>query len=136
MSEDRGVGLPCTPVPAWVAEAGHDQEPSCSEPRTADDSMVHKMKRHIEEKEVPVNLLRKEIGEADKSCYDVREVLSPPRVCAVAREKGMRGGWSEDIKVQDPKTGRSYDLRNLKGQQQVKKMLRRDRPIVLVVAPP
>ncbi len=40
------------------------------------------------------------------------------------------------IKVQDPSTGRSYDLRNLKDQQVVKKTLKRDRLTVLVVSPP
>ena len=41
-----------------------------------------------------------------------------------------------DIVTRDPVTGKSYDLRNPKDQKEVKKMLRRDCPTVVVVSPP
>ena len=71
-----------------------------------------------------------------RSRHDVCEVFSPPRICASAREQGLRGGWSVDIAIRDPSTGRSFDLRNTKDQREVKRMIRRDCPTVLVVSPP
>ena len=48
----------------------------------------------------------------------------------------MEGSWPIDIAIRDPSTGRRFDLRNSKDQSVVKKMIRRDRPTVLVVSPP
>ena len=68
--------------------------------------------------------------------YDVCEVFSPPRMCAAANRHGLRGGWSIDMAISDPNTGRKYDLRNSKDQGEVKRLIRRDCPTVLVVSPP
>ena len=48
----------------------------------------------------------------------------------------MRGGWSVDLSIRDPRTGRRFDLRNSKDQNEVKRVIKRDRPTVLVVSPP
>ncbi len=70
------------------------------------------------------------------SRYDVCEVFSPPRICPVATEQGLRGGWSIDMAVPEPGTKRRFDLRNQRDQNEVKRRIRRDGPTVVVVSPP
>ena len=70
------------------------------------------------------------------SRYDVCEIFSPPRVAQRARETGRRGGWSLDISEADPITGRTWDLLCPKTVAQVKAMMRRDRPRLLIASPP
>ena len=53
----------------------------------------------------------------DTRRFDVCEVFSPPRVCPVATQQGARGGWSLDISVNDPGSGRSETLRIKKGSR-------------------
>ena len=72
----------------------------------------------------------------DQSTYDVCEVFSPPRICATANEHGLRGGWPIDMAVRVPSTGRQFDLRSSKDQREVKLLIRRDCPTVIVVSPP
>jgi len=72
----------------------------------------------------------------DQDKYDVCEVFSPPRICAAARKQGLTAGWSLDISVKDPETGRKFDLRNPKDQKEAKRLIRSDCPTVLVVSPP
>ncbi len=38
--------------------------------------------------------------------------------------------------IRDPNTGRRFDLRNSRDQEEVKRLVRRDCPIVLIVSPP
>ena len=66
----------------------------------------------------------------------MRDVFPPPRMCAAARERGLTRGWSIDMSFRDPSTGRIFDLRNQKDQMEVKKMIKRDCPLVLIVSPP
>jgi len=68
--------------------------------------------------------------------FDVCEVFSPPRICPYANTHGLRGGWSIDMTVREPTTGRKFDLRNSRDQKEVKRMVRRDCPTVLIVSPP
>ena len=72
----------------------------------------------------------------EESKYDVCEVFSPPRICVAATEHGLRGGWSIDIATNERNTMRRFDLRNQKDQSEVKRMIRRDCPTVVVVSPP
>ena len=53
-----------------------------------------------------------------------------------AKEFGLKGGWSVDDRVEDPITKRTYDLRNRKDQNEIRRMIRRDKPLVLTVSPP
>ncbi len=53
----------------------------------------------------------------DQSTNGVCEVFSPPRICATATEHGLRGGWSIDMAVREPSTGRRFDLRNKKDER-------------------
>ena len=68
--------------------------------------------------------------------YDIAELFSPMRMTGMAEEFGLRGGWSVDDRCTDPITGRTYDLRSKKDQNEVRKMIRRDRPLVLTASPP
>ena len=70
------------------------------------------------------------------SKYDIAELFSPVRMTGMAKEFGLRGGWSVDDRCTDPITGRTYDLRLRKDQNEVRKMIRKDRPLVLTVSPP
>ena len=70
------------------------------------------------------------------SKYDVAELFSPVRMTGMAKEFGLNGGWSIDDRCTDPITGRTYDLRSKKDQNKVRKMIRKDRPLVLTVSPP
>ena len=97
---------------------------------------LEEFKKSIEEKEESIHFLKKEVEKMDRSRYDICEVFSPPRVCVVASDHGLRAGWSLDVKTRDPITGSCYDLRNPKDQKEVKNMIRRDCPTVLVVSPP
>ena len=70
------------------------------------------------------------------SKYDLAELFSPPRMTEMTEAFGLKGGWSIDDKCTDPITGRTYDLRNKKDQNEVRRMVRRDKPLVLTVSPP
>ena len=70
------------------------------------------------------------------SRYDVCEVFSPPSICPVASEQGLKGGWPIDMAVPESGTNRRFDLRNQKDQNEVKRRIRRDCPTVVVVSPP
>lgn len=72
----------------------------------------------------------------ENSIYDVCEVFSPPRICAAATEHGLRGGWPIDMAVCEPNTKRRFDLRGRKDQSEVKRLIRRDCPTMVVVSPP
>ncbi len=81
--------------------------------------------KNLEDQEESTNFLKKQVERTDRSRYDICEVFSPPRVCVVATDHGLRGGWSIDVSTRDPITGKCYDLRNPKEQKEVKKRIRR-----------
>ena len=68
--------------------------------------------------------------------YEVCEIFSPPRTCQRARELGRKGGWSLDIKVEDPITRQKWDLSDKRVVARVKEMIRKDSPQLLVASPP
>ena len=51
------------------------------------------------------------------SKYDIAELFSPVRMTGMAKEFGLKGGWSVDDRCTDPITGRTYDLRTKKGSE-------------------
>ena len=66
----------------------------------------------------------------------VCEAFSPPRATRRALERGMRGGWALDLQSPDPVTQKTYDLGCLRTVARVKAMLKKDRPLMLIVSPP
>ena len=125
------MALSCTPVRARVAETGHLEEDKAALP-CAPDAPNWKGSRVPPRSRTQIRVP----GTESRPIHDVCEVFSPPRICAAAREQGLKGGWSVDLTIRDPGTGRSFDLRNPKDQKEVKRMIRRDRPTVLIVSPP
>ena len=68
--------------------------------------------------------------------FDLCEVFSPPRTVVVAKENGLRGGWSLDIRHEDGTTGRSWDLSRREEMDSVFELLRRDKPFMVTLSPP
>ena len=50
--------------------------------------------------------------------------------------RGTRRRWSIDLSFRDPGTGRIIDLRNPSDQKEVKRVIKRDCPAVLIASPP
>ena len=67
--------------------------------------------------------------------YEVCELFSPSRVAGAASAKGLRGGWSLDLNHPDPITGAEWDLSEVRAQQQVWKLIRRDKPLCIGLSP-
>lgn len=74
--------------------------------------------------------------ERREEVFDVCEVFSPPRICAAARKRGFKGGWSIDMNYRDPNSGQIFDIRRPSDQKEFKKRVRRECPMVLIVSPP
>ena len=68
--------------------------------------------------------------------FDVCEAFSPPRVALRARERGLRDGWSLDIRHADGRTRRRWNLADLSEAEEVFKMVERDKPQLVVLCPP
>ena len=84
--------------------------------RAGETDKIEKFEKIPEEQEMPIDFLKKQVEKADRSRYDICEIFSPPRVCVVATDHGLKGGWSLDVNTRDPVTGKCYDLRNAKEQ--------------------
>ena len=68
--------------------------------------------------------------------YDVCEVFSQPRVVPVAEERGLRAGWSLDVKSVDKTTGRSWNLLDPVQREMAFDLVRRDKPHTVILSPP
>ena len=78
-----------------------------------------------------------DVKAASQECaYDVCEIFSPPRVCKIATEMGMRGGYSLDMTWRDEVTGRPWNLLEEKNQHRLWGLLKKSRPRLLVASPP
>ena len=76
------------------------------------------------------------VEDKPKNKYDLVDLFSPPRMTSMTGKFGLKGGWSIDDRAEDPVTKRTYDLRNKKDQNEVLRMIRRDKPLVITVSPP
>ena len=94
-----------------------------------------------EEQEPPRKKSRKQELQAlqgEDRNFEVCEIFTPPRVTKRLKDRpgsDLRAGWSVDKHYVDPVTGRSYDLTNRRDQREVKRMLRRDKPLMLIASP-
>ena len=68
--------------------------------------------------------------------YDFCEIFSSPRVCKIAEEVGMRGGYSLDVSWRDEVTGRSWNFLEEANQHRLWGLLKKSRPRLLVASPP
>ena len=66
---------------------------------------------------------------------DVAEVYSPPRITEVAAKMGLQGGWALDLSTNDPDDGEPWDFTVPKKRAKVKKMLKEDKPFMLITCP-
>ena len=65
---------------------------------------------------------------------DVAEVYSPARVAQMARQMGLRGGWSLDLTTEDA-DGRSWDFNQLEMRNRAVRKVPKDRPRLLIGSP-
>ena len=74
-------------------------------------------------------------GSGLASTTDIAEAYSPPRMTAMAKKLGYRGGLAMDITTVDNE-GRPWDLSKPEVQHRAMEQLSATRPEVLVVSPP
>ena len=72
---------------------------------------------------------------------DVAEIFSQPRVCQEVGGRRFQGeelrpGWSLDLTMNDPKTGKPWDLSQASVQSRVRKLVRSTKPYCLIGSPP
>ena len=72
---------------------------------------------------------------AKESKMDVAEAYSPPRLVRMACKRGLRGGWSLDLTMIDPDDGKPWDLSLGAKRRKVMEMIKRDKPMLLIVSP-
>ena len=70
------------------------------------------------------------------SRYDVCEIFSPARIVREAEMQGLRGGWSLDLSQRCKLTGSTWDCRVAADREWAIRMVRRDKPGLLMVCPP
>ena len=85
--------------------------------------------------------LRNAIELFERKGPDVAEIFSQPRVCMEADRRSfdgdrLRPGWSLDLTMNDPKTGRAWDLADATVQSRVRKLIRSTKPFCVVGSPP
>ena len=68
------------------------------------------------------------------SSMHVAEFYSPPRITNMAKEMGLRGGWSMDITTQDT-DGRAWDCNILEMRNRVASRIIQDKPPLLIGSP-
>ena len=67
---------------------------------------------------------------------DVVEVFSQPRICQEASGRGLTPGWSLDLTMKDPATGRRWDLSDKRTQDRVRRLVRETEPYCIIGSPP
>lgn len=65
---------------------------------------------------------------------DVAEVYSPPKVAQMAREMGLKGGWSLDITTTDT-DGQAWDFNRAEMRNRAARLILRDKPLLLIGSP-
>ena len=85
--------------------------------------------------------LRNAIELFERKGPDVAEIFSQPRICQELSGRKFEGqtlrpGWSLDLTMLDPKTGKSWDLSRPEVQSRVIKLVRDTKPYCVVSSPP
>ena len=109
-------------------------------PLATDDVMCSEGKRKIEDVEgsgAP-SATRQKLEcvfnvEKNKTEFDVCEIFSRPRVCQVAKDLGLRGGYSLNRDTKDMHTNKSWNFLEKKDQDKLITLLAR-RPTQLLIA--
>ena len=72
---------------------------------------------------------------ARRGKYEVCECFSPPRVALRARERGLRDGWSFDIRHADGRTKRRWNRADPVEAEESFAMVQRDKPQLVILCP-
>ena len=108
-----------------------------------DDTPDEELFRYLEvETDIRVELVLKDaLDMYARKGADVVELYSQPRItqeAAVRRHGGTKlvPGWSLDLTMSDPKTGKPWDLSDKKVQGRVDAMIRSGKPMFVIGSPP
>ena len=71
----------------------------------------------------------------DRTGTDVAEMYSPPRITKMAHKLGLRDGWALDLTEVDPDDGKAWDFNDESKRNKAKKMLKTDKPMMLIMSP-
>ena len=74
--------------------------------------------------------------EQKKEEYDLCEVFSVPRIAPEATKMQLRGGWSLDWKQTCRITGKRWDCLKAEDREWARRLVRRDKPLMLILSPP
>ena len=108
-----------------------------------DDVSDRELHRRLPERDnIRVELtMRNAIELFERKGPDVSEIFSQPRVCMEADRRSfdgerLRPGWSLDLTMNDPKSGRPWDLADKAVQSRVRKLVRTTKPFCIIGSPP
>ena len=118
-----------------ILEKCIDLKKQVAEAKDAGEKVAEEERKRILSQE-GLKPLKSDVETQSASKYDIAELFSPPRMTEMIEEFGFKGGWSIDDRCTDPITGRTYDLRSKKDIHEVWKMVKRDRPLLLIASPP
>ena len=79
--------------------------------------------------------MRRTLRQAADCKYDIAEMYSPPRMVKLARQLGLRDGWSLDLTREDPDDGKPWDFGTEEKRKKAMKMVDVDKPLMLVLSP-
>ena len=100
------------------------------------NTLTRKKERFEDEDMGGLQKMRETRGKGQESRFAVAEIFSPPRICERARKRGLAGGWSLEWIVKDPVIGQVWNLQCERTKQKAMRMLKRDKPGLLVCSPP
>ena len=104
------------------------------------DTKLHR--RMDQEEDIRVELVKKGAQDIFKiKGPDVVELYSQPRIVQEASMREYDGtrlvpGWSLDLTLNDPETGRPWDFSLHQVREKVRKMIRDTKPFLVICSPP
>ena len=66
----------------------------------------------------------------------VSEIFSPPRVTALANKFKLTPGFALDLSQDDPEDGKPWDFNNSAKRAKAIKLIKEDKPFILIASPP
>ena len=97
---------------------------------------VRKILEELEKQpKLQLNARRRRTLKQNGYIKDVGEIYSPPRITAMASRMGLKSAWALDLTQEDPDDGKAWDFSCKDKREKAMKLLRRDKPLMLVVCP-
>ena len=122
-----------------VTSKDQDADEEMGIPLATEESVNNSAKRDAEElleDEPTAQRRRLDFMNVVEPEFEVCELFSRPRVCPVAQEIGLKPGYSLDSTWMDDTTQQQWDLRSGRTQRDLWKLLKLQRPRLLVVSAP